>query len=315
MNTTAYPYLSDLVKAWTGLDLPLPLPTFGLMVAIAVLVSMWLVGRELRRLHEAARIGTVRRRVKGPDGRYVEQSVPPDEIRGDLVAITVITGLIGARVFSILDYPHEFAVDPWGMIFTRSGFSVMGGVIFGTLAGVVYVRRLGLPVLAVCDAVAPAMLLGYAIGRVGCQLSGDGDWGIPADLALKPDWVPAWLWAQTYDNNILGVTIPPPGVYPTPVYETLMTLVGFAILWSVRKHPFRPGWLFALYLVLSGVERLAIERIRVNAVFQVFGISATQAQLVSVVFIAMGIAGLLAWSGGESASPRPSVMPEAPEKR
>ena len=84
--------------------------------------------------------------------------------------------------------------------------------------------------------------------------------GIPADRAIKPAWIPTWLWAQTYDNNILGVTIRAPGVYPTPIYETVMALVGFAILWSARNHHFQAGGLFALCLLLAGVERLLIER-------------------------------------------------------
>jgi len=112
------------------------------------------------------------------------------------------------------------------------------------------------------------------------------------------------------------MTIPAPGVYPTPIYETVMALVGFAILWSARKHRFRPGWLFALYLLLSGVERLLIERIRVNPVFQVFGVSATQAELVSVVFIFVGAVGLVMLSnGGRLPSSRHHAQPKARERR
>src|SRR5712692_947899 len=260
----AFPYLSDFVRALTGFDLPLPLPMFGLMVALALLVSMWVTGLELRRLHEAGQIGLARRRIKRKDGQHVEVSVPPQAIVGEFGMFVLIVGIIGARIFHLLEYPHEFMADPWGMIFSRGGFTIFGGLIFGTIAGAIYVKRRGLSIRVFCDAVAPAMMLGYAIGRIGCQLSGDGDWGIPANLALKPGWLPAWLWAQTYDNNIIGVTIAPPGVYPTPIYETLMGLVFFGILWGLRKHPFQAGRLFALYLLLCGVERFSIELIRVK---------------------------------------------------
>lgn len=290
--TTAFPYLGDLVKALTGVDLPLPFPMYGLMVAIALLVSVWISKREVRRLHEMGIIGLPRQRSNNkpgtPDGR-----VPPQEIVIDLALLSVIAGLIGARVFHILEYPDQFMANPWGMIFSRSGFTYYGGLIVGMLVGVAYLHRKGLAIPAFLDALAPAMMLGYAIARIGCQLSGDGDWGIAANMALKPDWLPTWLWAQTYQHNVAGVAIAPPGAYPTPIYETLMCGLAFVVLWSVRKHPFQPGWLFALYLLLTGVERLAIETIRVNSVISVFGMAVTQAQLISAALIVVGAGGLV----------------------
>jgi phosphatidylglycerol:prolipoprotein diacylglycerol transferase len=271
----AFPYLSDLVRTLTGLDLPLPVPMFGLTVAAVFLVSLRVAAQEIQRLHQVGRIGA-----------------SPGGIAGELAVSVALAGFIGARVFHILEHPQEFMAEPWGMIFSRSGFSMLGGVVFCAIAGALHVRRRGLPVRAVCDAVAPAAMLGYALGRIGCQISGDGDWGVAADLSLKPDWLPAWLWAQTYDNNIVGVAIPPPGVYPTPIYETLLGLAAFGLLWMARKHPYRTGWLFALYLVLSGTERFFIEFIRVNPQLQVFGLPASQAQIVSLVLIALGLLGL-----------------------
>jgi phosphatidylglycerol:prolipoprotein diacylglycerol transferase len=146
------------------------------------------------------------------------------------------------------------------------------------------------------DATAPAMMIGYGIGRIGCQISGDGDWGIAANMALKPSWLPTWFWAQTYDNNIVGEVIAAPGVYPTPMYETAMALVCFAILWAVRKHPFKMGWVFSLYLILAGVERLLIEQIRVNPVLDVAGVMGTQAQMIAVTLIVLGVVGMAALS-------------------
>jgi phosphatidylglycerol:prolipoprotein diacylglycerol transferase len=178
------------------------------------------------------------------------------------------------------------------MIFSRSGLSVFGGLIFGGFAGFVCLRRWKISVRPFLDAIAPAMMLGYAIGRIGCQVSGDGDWGMAANMALKPAWLPAWLWAQTYENNIFGMQIPAPGVYPTPIYETLMAMGCFVLLWAVRKHPFRAGWLFSAYLVLAGVERLLIEQIRVNVKFAFVGLHFTQAELIALIFLGVGATGM-----------------------
>lgn len=286
----SYPYLSDVIKAWTGIDLPLPLATFGLFVALGALVAGALFRAELQRLYEAAKIGPAR--VRGAD-------VPPQDVVSDFMVVVMVAGVLGARLFHILEHTDQFAADPMGMIFTRSGLSIFGGLIMGTLAGMVCVRRWRLPVRPLLDAAAPAMMIGYAIGRIGCQVSGDGDWGIAANLALKPDWLPTWLWAQTYDNNIYGELIALPGVYPTPMYETAMALLCFAVLWALRKHAFRIGWLFSVYLVLAGVERLLIEQIRVNPVFNVAGMHATQAEIIAAGLIAMGAIGALLLSQRE----------------
>ena len=280
----SYPYLSDVIKAWTGVDLPLPLATFGLFVALGALVAGALFKAELKRLYQAGAIGPAR--VKGAQ-------VPPQDVVGDFMVVVMVAGVLGARLFHILEHTARFSADPMSMILTRSGLSIFGGLIMGTLAGMVCVRRWRLPVRPLLDAAAPAMMLGYAIGRIGCQVSGDGDWGIAANLALKPEWLPTWLWAQTYDNNIYGELIALPGVYPTPMYETAMALLCFAVLWVLRKHPFRIGWLFSVYLVLAGVERLLIEQIRVNPVFNVAGLHATQAEIIAVALIVLGATGSL----------------------
>ena len=284
----SYPFLSDAVKALTGLDLPLPLPTFGLLVVCAMFAAAYCLKAELRRLHQAGRIGNARRRATGKE--WIE--VAPQEIVSDLTFTVMLAGIIGARFFHILEHLDSFAAAPWDMIFSRSGLSIFGGLIFGTIAGVLFVRRWHLPAGPMLDAVAPAMMLGYAVGRIGCQISGDGDWGGPANMALKPDWLPTWAWAQTYENNIIGEVIAAPGVYPTPIYETAMGLACFALLWALRKHPFKTGWLFSVYLLLAGVERLLIEQIRVNPVLEVLGVQATQAQMIAVALIACGVAGM-----------------------
>lgn len=283
----SYPYLSDVVRALTGIELPLPFATFGILVACAMFAAAACLTAELRRLYELGVLLPGRRLVKG---NWIVK--PPHELVSNLTLLVMFTGIAGARLFHILENTQQFALDPWSMIFSRSGLSVFGGLIVGTLAGLVYVRRWQLPVRPMLDAVAPAMMLGYAIGRLGCQISGDGDWGHAANMALKPDWLPTWFWAQTYENNIYGEVIAAPGVYPTPIYESAMALACFGLLWALGKHPFRTGWLFSLYLLLAGVERLLIEQIRVNPPYSFAGMHATQAELIAAAMIVAGLVGL-----------------------
>lgn len=279
----SYPYLSDIIFGLTGIHVPLPFATFGLLVGIAALVAAACFSAELRRLHGEGRIGKVRKGAL---------DVAPQEIVSDMVIVVMILGVVGARLFHILEHTAEFMADPAAMIFNRSGLSVFGGLIFGTLGGILFVRRYKLPPRPLLDAVAPALMLGYAIGRIGCQVAGDGDWGVAANMALKPAWLPTWLWAQTYDNNIFGALIAAPGVYPTPMYETIMATLCFALLWKLRRHPFQAAWLFSLYLLLAGAERLLIEQIRVNPVLQIGPLHGTQAEMIAVALIAAGAAGL-----------------------
>ena len=289
----SYPYFSDLVEAATGFALPLPLPMFGLFVALAVVVSSACLRRELHRLYKAGAIGAATMRARRNADTGVALAVPPQDIVSDLALTVTLAGIVGARLFHILEHLDLFVVDPWSMIFNRSGLSVFGGLIVGMIAGLIQVRRWKLPLRPLLDAVAPALMLGYGIGRIGCQVAGDGDWGVVSNMAIKPDWLPAWFWAQTYDHNIFGVLIQAPGVYPTPLYETMMALACFALLWSLRKHRFQAGWLFSIYLLLAGAERFLIEQIRVNPVLQFGSVHATQAELIAVTLFACGLIGMV----------------------
>ena len=288
----AFPYLSDLLKAITGYDLPLPIPMFGICVASALLIAATYLYRELGRLYATGQIPQASVRVKGKDGVVTFRQVLPQDIVNDLVLAVMIAGIVGSRLFHILEHTDQFVADPWSMILTRSGLSIFGGLIFGTLVGLICVNRWKLPIRPLLDAAAPAMMLGYALGRIGCQISGDGDWGIVVNMSLKPDWLPMWMWAQTYDNNIIGQFIAAPGVYPAPMYETIMGLACFALLFAIRKNPFLKGWLFSMYLVLAGIERLLIEQIRVNPVLDIGIVKATQAEIIATVLIFLGCIGL-----------------------
>ena len=286
----SFPYLSDALRAITGVNLPLPLPMFGLFVGLAVVVASICLKHEIRRLYATGKIGLATIRGGEANGSAL---MHPEATVTDLAFVTIMTGIVGARLFHILENLDQFILDPWGMIFTRSGLSIFGGLILGTMAGLICVRRWKLPLRPMLDAAAPAMMLGYAIGRVGCQVSGDGDWGTVANMVIKPNWLPTWLWAQTYENNVVGIFIPAPGVYPTPLYEVVMSLACFAILWCVRKHPFQAGWLFSMYLLFAGIERMLIEQIRINPVLSFAGLHATQAEFISIAIMLLGLAGLV----------------------
>jgi phosphatidylglycerol---prolipoprotein diacylglyceryl transferase len=283
----AFPYVTDAVNAVFGTQWHLPVPTFGIVVLVAVFLSTLVFGKEVARRET---LGVV------PAGT--------GSLVNDLVFVAVLVGILGAKVFDLLEHTDELVAHPLSMIFSRNGFSIYGGLCFGTVAAIVLLVRRRVPVLPMLDAAAPAMMLGYAVGRLGCQLSGDGDWGIAADLALKPTWLPDWLWAQTYDNNIAGVALAPPGVYPTPLYETALALALAGLLWTLRSHRHRAGCLFAVYLIFAGFERLLIEKIRINARYSVFDFAVTQAEAISFALVLAGCIAALVTLRVRSVLPR-----------
>ncbi len=283
----SFPYLSDVINHLFGTQLSIPIATFGSFVGLAILIASNLAQKEVLRFES---LGILKNAKTAAD-----TFIPAHQIVSSLTVITVLFGVIGARVFHILEYPAAFLHDPFAMIFSRGGLSIYGGLIFGVIAGAIYLKRHGLPILPMLDAFAPAMILGYGIGRIGCQISGDGDWGRAANLALKPDWLPHWLWAQTYDNNIAGVLIPSPGVYPTPIYEAMTAFAIFLFLRVIKTKQlasYSLGSIFSTYLILSGFGRLLIEKIRINSMYHFLGWNFTQAEFISMVLIFIGLFGL-----------------------
>src|SRR5688572_15581195 len=272
----SFPYITDIANALLGTHWALPIPTFGVVVAAAIVIAASVARWETKRLEGVGKL---------PRGAHLAV--------GDLALVSALAGIVGARVFYVIDHPMQFIADPVALIFSRAGFSIYGGLLFGVCAGVLFLRRRALPIAPMLDATAPAMMLGYAVGRLGCQLAGDGDWGIPSNLALKPDWLPDALWAQTYDGNIVGVVIPAPGVYPTPLYESAAAFVLFVVLLALRSEVQRPAYLFSVYLIFAGFERLLIERIRINPEHDWLGIQLTQAEAISIVVVAAGLLGVL----------------------
>lgn len=253
-----------------------------------------------------------RRKQKGEPVERLEQRWPHDRI-SEMTVWAAVGGILGAKIFDLFDNWESFLQDPMGALLSGGGLAFFGGLILGFIAVVWYQYRLKIPFLPSADAVAPALTAGYGVGRIGCQLSGDGDWGI-INAAPKPGWMsflPDWMWAYRYPHNVLDTpntdpvaSVPIEGyiyeynmqlsepVYPTPFYEVMMMMVIFGILWSLRKRIKAPGVLFFLYLGLIAIERFLIEQIRVNVRHEGF-MNFTQAELIAIGLMIVSAAGIL----------------------
>ena len=239
---------------------------------------------------------------------WVEEIVYPHHHVGNITIIAAIAGIIGAKIFHNLENWDEFTTDPIGALFSFSGLTMYGGLIVAAFAVIYYGKKSKIPATHLVDIAAPALMLAYAVGRIGCQVSGDGDWGID-NLVPKPhmlSWLPNWMWSYDYPHNVnsVGVQLSDcfndkycnhlvPSVFPTPFYETVMCTVLFFVLWGMRKRIKVPGMLFSIYLVFNGIERFLIEQIRVNTLYHVNGFAFTQAELISVLLFILGIVGIV----------------------
>lgn len=228
-------------------------------------------------------------------------TVWPHDRVGDIVLQAALWGFIGAKIFHNLENLSDFAKDPIGALISFSGLTFFGGLIVATIAIIIYIRKFNMRVIHFADAMAPTMLFAYAAGRIGCHLSGDGDWGI-VNLHPKPfSWLPDWAWAYQYPHNVVneGVRIAgcfgnycnelPLPVYPTTFFEIISMFALFLIMWSFRKKVTQPGILTGIYLVFAGGERFLIEKIRVNNKYDFLPFQPTQAELIAVILILLGI--------------------------
>jgi len=239
---------------------PITIYSFGAMMALAALSAGWIVSIELKR-----------------------HNYNP-ELASTIVFACAIGGLIGARLLFIAEEWQGFLAAPLRYIFTGAGFTWYGGFIGGAAAGLWVAKKNRIPALVGLDIAAPALALAYGVGRIGCHVAGDGDWGAVTDVP----------WGVAYTNAIVGWADPntgisyPPGVrvHPTPIYEFLQGVLVFAILWMVRKKNLATGTLAWLYLILAGLSRFVVEFWRINP--QVgFGLS--EAQWFSLVLMALGL--------------------------
>jgi prolipoprotein diacylglyceryltransferase len=280
-----------------------------------------------------------KQKLPEPEERKIR--IWPHDRVGDIIILGAIFGFVGAKIFNSLETWDDFVRNPIESLFSFSGLTYYGGLICAALAIWYFARKHKIGIWHLNDAAAPALILAYGTGRIGCQTAGDGDWGIvnsayAVDSNLKtmatgtdnfhqvvsknsefymsqfgslniphlsvkgPSFLPDWLFAYAYPHNVIseGLRIPgcsdtycsylPLPVFPTPFYETIICVSLFFLLWSVRKKFKIPGTLFAFYLVLNGLERFFIEKIRVNTRYSIFGFHPTQAEIISTLLIISG---------------------------
>ena len=252
---------------------PFTVHSFGLMMAIGFIAASWLLTSELKR--------------KGYD----------PNMGSTITLIAVIFGVAGSKILYLIEDWSRFVQDPLREAFSPGGLTWYGGFFLATFAIWIYVRRKKIPFLAICDAAAPSLMIGYGIARIGCHLASDGDYGTPTDLP----------WGMIYSNgtyppaialrefpemvqkySVNGIIPNDIRVHPAPLYEFIASVFLFGFLWRLRKKESPNGKLFMIYLILYGIERFLVELIRLNPRL-VFGLS--EAQLISILLIISGIIG------------------------
>lgn len=240
----------------------LNVPTFGLMLWLAAVAAAWLMDRGFRR----------------------------EGIRADavgIVAVAVVAGIVGAKIWHVLDTPAEFRYEGWKVLWDSAGFAWYGGLVFGISALVVQGWWAKIGALRTLDLASPAAAIGYGIGRIGCFLSGDGCYGIPTNLP----------WGMSFPNGIEPTF---QRVHPTPLYELIAGLVIGWYLWKRAGRSHAVGLITGQYLALSGLARFLVEFIRRNPKI-LFGLS--NAQLASLGAVVVGLT-LAWWSVKRPASQR-----------
>ena len=265
----------------------------GILVAGLFVFSKW---REHQKQQE-----------KYPTKTTIEEEVLPHQRVGDIIILAAVSGIIGAKLLYMTERSYTSMDQVWADLFSGSGLAVYGGFILAFFVVSWYLYKKQLPWRQMLDACAPAMILGTGLGRLGCHFSGDGDWGDPNPNPKPADWIPDWIWGYRYPNNVINAGVPleecgyPPEfgdhcmilaepVYPTPIYEVVICLIIFAILWRLRHGVLAHGLVFAMYLTLTGLERFLLEMIRINADYTIFGLSLSQAQFISIILMLLGTA-------------------------
>ena len=257
---------------------PIPVYSYGLMLGIAFIIASYLFSIECKR-----------KKI-------------PENVSVNITFLALIGGVVGAKLLYIIEEWNYITSLPSGKLFTTDGiFSPMGltyygGLILAILMILLYTRAKKIKFIRAADAAAPSIAIGYGLARIGCHLSGDGDYGLP--VSEFASWVP---WGTNYSKG----TVPPSAAFhgteiakkfggvvpdntlchPTPVYEFILALIILAILWKYRKKFTLDGKLFCLFLVLTGISRFFVEFIRLNPRIM-FGLS--EAQLISIIMIIFG---------------------------
>lgn len=258
---------------------PIKIYSYGLMLGIGFLLGSYILSLEFKR-----------------------KGIPPN-LASNITILALIFGIAGAKLLYLIENWQAFIQDPIDMAFSAGGLTWYGGFFVGLIAVVLYVRAKKVPVMKFLDALGIALLLAYGVGRLGCHFAGDGDYGFPTDLPWgtnyqKGTYPPDRAFRIFYESEEMRRLYPwiaekfPYGVpantplHPTPVYEMLLGVSGFLLMWFYfRKRSYPDGMLFALYLVISSLFRFSIEFLRLNPRL-VFGLS--EAQLISAVLFFVG---------------------------
>ncbi len=297
-----------------------------------------------------------KQQLKEPETRVIR--IWPHDRVGDIVVLGLLFGILGAKLFDNFEHWDDFVAHPLQRLFSQSGLTFYGGLIVAAIAICWYAYKKNIKLKHLMDAAAPALMIAYALGRIGCQVSGDGDWGIynsayvsdslgnvrlakagefeeglkknatyylqgafiednkivyvtdrtyssldkvPRSSAVAPSFLPVWMFAYTYPQNVNkdGRLMPgiadehnrvlPSPVFPTPLYETLICLFLFGVLWLFRKKIKAPFLMFGIYLMMNGAERFSIEMMRVNRQYASAGYSLTQAEMIAIILIISGL--------------------------
>jgi phosphatidylglycerol:prolipoprotein diacylglycerol transferase len=276
---------------------PFPVYSFGLLMGAGFIIGSYFLSNELKRLHIDQAIGST------------------------VTMFAIVFGIIGSKLLFVIENWNDFTEHPT-MVFSPGGLTWYGGFILATIAIILYVRKKGIPFLKVCDSASPALALGYGIARIGCHLSGDGDYGIPTTLpwgqiysngTYKPHDAVTDYFARNPESarlfdfhnlksqivervtddhgkfiNYISAFDTTVRFHPAPLYELLLGIVVFLVLWSLRKKILVDGKLFMVYLMLSGIARFCVEFIRLNPRL-FFGLS--EAQLIAAVIVVIGLVG------------------------
>jgi phosphatidylglycerol:prolipoprotein diacylglycerol transferase len=252
---------------------PFTVYSYGLMLGIAFIVASYFLTKEVERKKLDPNLAT------------------------NITLLAIIFGIVGAKLFHLFENWKEFLGNPLGMAFSPGGLTFYGGLICAIAAIWIYAKRKKIPFLVIADIAAPSLALAYGIGRIGCHLAGDGDYGIPTNLPWGTNYEngtvpPSHMFrgseiASSYPNGIVPDNTP---LHPTPVYEFLVAVVIFLVLRKLRKKEWSDGKLFMFYLVFSGTSRLLVEFIRLNP--RLF-IGLSEAQLISIGLIFVGVVGII----------------------